>query len=247
MKAMRRRLLAIGLPLTLAFAPPAQAADMPLLHEMFQDHAVLQRDRPIRIWGDVQPGADVTVSLAGKATRVRANAEGRWQAQLSAMKAGGPYTLSARSGTNTQTVDDILIGDVWLCSGQSNMELQVKRTRDSRSEIEGAHNDRIRLLKVGQKESVAPREHFAMPVRWEKTTPQAVPEFSAACYYFARELQKTIDVPMGLINSSWGGARMTCLARSGARHRANSAHGKPGAFRSSLRSTACCGIAGRSS
>jgi sialate O-acetylesterase len=208
MEWVRKHLLAVGLPLTLAFSPWAQAADMPLLHEMFQDHAVLQRDEPIRVWCDAQPGAEVSISLAGKIAKVRADSEGRWQAQLPALKAGGPYTLSARSGATTQTADDILIGDVWLCSGQSNMELQVKRTLDSRAEIEGANNDRIRMLKVGQKESVAPLTHFAMPVQWEKTTRQTVPEFSAACYYFARELQKTIDVPMGLINSSWGGARI---------------------------------------
>jgi sialate O-acetylesterase len=208
MRSLRRRLLALGLPLTLAFAPCAQAADVSLLHEMLQDHAVLQRDQPIRIWGDARPGADVSISLAGKTAKVHAGSDGRWQARLPALKAGGPYTLSARSGATTQTADDILIGDVWLCSGQSNMELQVKRTLDSRAEIEGASNDRIRLLKVGQKESVSPRDHFATPVQWEKTTPQAVPEFSAACYYFARELQKTIDVPIGLVNSSWGGARI---------------------------------------
>lgn len=215
MKLSRRRWPALGLLPMLAFAPWAQAAGMPLLHEMFQDHAVLQRDRPIHVWGDAQPGADVMVSLAGKTARARADSGGRWEAQLPALKAGGPYTLSARSGAITQTADDILVGDVWLCSGQSNMELQVKRTLNSRAEIKGAGNDRIRLLRVGQKESVAPRTHFATPVQWEKTTPQTVPEFSAACYYFARELQKTVDVPMGLVNSSWGGARIEAWISDG--------------------------------
>jgi sialate O-acetylesterase len=107
-----------------------------------------------------------------------------------------------------RSAGDVLVGDVWLCSGQSNMELQVKRTLNSRAEIADADNDRIRMLKVGQKESVAPRGDFALPVQWQRTNPDNVPEFSAACYYFARELQKTIDVPMGLVDASWGGSRI---------------------------------------
>ncbi|MEO6103563.1 MAG: sialate O-acetylesterase [Pseudoxanthomonas sp.] len=178
------------------------------LNSIFQEHAVLQRDQPIRIWGEARPGEEVTVALAKSRAKARADASGHWQASLPALKAGGPYTLSASSGGANQSVNDVLVGDVWLCSGQSNMELQVKRTLNSRAEMAGADNDRIRMLKVGQKESVAPREDFALPVQWQKTTPANIPEFSAACYYFARELQKTIDVPMGLVNSSWGGSRI---------------------------------------
>jgi len=215
MKAVRRLALVCGMSLCTAFAPCAQAGNAQLLHEMFQDHAVLQRDRPIPVWGNARAGAEVEVFLAGKTARVRADAAGHWRVELPALTAGGPHTLSARSGTTTQTVNDILVGDVWLCSGQSNMELQVKRTLDARAEIEGAGNDRIRQLRVGQKESVAPREHFAMPVQWETTTPRTVPEFSAACYYFARELQKTVDVPMGLINASWGGSRIETWISAG--------------------------------
>lgn len=193
-----------------AMVPAAMAADTGALrlHSMFQEHAVLQRDRPIRVWGEAGPGAEVAVALAKSRAKARADASGHWQASLPAMKAGGPYTLTASSGDATRSVGDVLIGDVWLCSGQSNMELQVKRTLNSRAEIADADNDRIRMLKVGQKESVVPREDFALPVRWQKTNPENVPEFSAACYYFARELQKTIDVPMGLVNSSWGGSRI---------------------------------------
>ena len=205
MKTMKMTLLALGL---LATASPVLAADTPLLHEMFQDGVVLQRDRPVKVWGNAQPNAEVRVSLAGKRASGRAAADGRWEVRLPAPKAGGPYTLTATSGNENQAVGDVLVGDVWLCSGQSNMELQVKRTLNSRAEIADANNDRIRLLKVGLKESVAPREHFPMPVQWQKTTPENVPEFSAACYYFARELQKSVDVPMGLVNASWGGSRI---------------------------------------
>jgi len=207
MKPTTRRALAWGL-LAIAIAPAARAAGAGLLHEMFQDHAVLQRGRPVQVWGNAPPGADVEVSIADTTAKARATADGHWRALLPALEAGGPYTLRASSGAAMQVAEDILVGDVWLCSGQSNMELQVRRTLDSRAEIEGADNDRIRMLRVGQRESVAPREHFALPGRWEPTTPRTVPEFSAACYYFARELQKTIDVPMGLVDSSWGGSRI---------------------------------------
>lgn len=199
-------------------ASAAQADELPLLHEMFQDHAVLQRGQPIRVWGNAQPNAEVKLSFAGKQARARADAEGNWKAMLPAQKAGGPYTLTASSGAQTQTASDVLVGDVWLCSGQSNMELQVKRTLNSRAEIADADNDRIRLLKVGLKEATAPRAHFQTPVQWQKTTSENVPEFSAACYYFARELQKTVDVPMGLVNSSWGGSRIeTWISADGLR------------------------------
>ncbi len=205
MKTSKKNAFALGL---FALAPLAQAADSPLLHEMFQDHAVLQRDRPIPVWGEAAPGAEVKLSFAGKTVKAKAGLDGRWKATLPALKAGGPYTLTAASGGASEIANDILVGDVWLCSGQSNMELQVKRTLNSRAEIADANNDRIRMLKVGLKESVAPREHFPMPVQWQATTPENVPEFSAACYYFARELQKSVDVPMGLVNASWGGSRI---------------------------------------
>jgi sialate O-acetylesterase len=207
MKRMTKPPFALCLSL-LAFTSVAHADELPLLHEMFQDHAVLQRDRPIPVWGNAQPDAEVRLSFAGRKVRARADADGRWKATLPAQKAGGPYTLTATSGARTQTASDVLVGDVWLCSGQSNMELQVKRTLNSRAEIADASNDRIRLLKVGLKEATTPREHFPLPVQWQETTPENVPEFSATCYYFARELQKTVDVPMGLVNASWGGSRI---------------------------------------
>ena len=210
MKTSMKGAFALGLfPLGLfALAPLAQAADSPLLHEMFQDHAVLQRDRPIPVWGEATPGAEVKVSFAGKTVQAKAGTDGRWDAMLPALKAGGPYTLTASSGAASETANDILVGDVWLCSGQSNMELQVKRGLNTWAEISNAHNDRIRMLKVGLKESMVPRAHFIDPVQWRTTTPDTVGEFSATCYYFARELQKRVDVPMGLVDASWGGSRI---------------------------------------
>ncbi|HSD18037.1 MAG TPA: sialate O-acetylesterase [Thermomonas sp.] len=186
---------------------PADAAS-PLLHPLFQDHLVLQRDRPIAIWGWTRPGASVHVELAGLGARTRADAAGRWQLRLPALPAGGPHTLVASSGDARQVAADVLVGDVWLCSGQSNMELPVSRTLNAPAEIAGADNPRIRMLKVGQQESAVPRPRFELPVQWRTATPANVPGFSAACYYFARELQERVDVPMGLLDASWGGSRI---------------------------------------
>ncbi|HEY5782402.1 MAG TPA: sialate O-acetylesterase [Lysobacter sp.] len=207
--------LCSGLP-THAMAAGAADADAPLLNTMFQDHAVLQRGQSIRIWGRTRPNEEVRVTFAGKKASARAGADGRWEAQLPALKAGGPYTLTATAGDVTQTVNDVLAGDVWLCSGQSNMELQVWRSLDARAEIAAADNDRIRLLTVPQSGNAVPQEQFAGPVAWRATTSDTLRDFSAACFYFARELQKTVDVPMGLINSAWGGSRIQAWTSGGA-------------------------------
>ncbi|WP_082546047.1 sialate O-acetylesterase [Rhodanobacter sp. Root627] len=196
-------------PCSLLAVSVAQAADKPLLDPLFQDHAVVQRDRAIPVWGQASPGESLKIALDGKTVSSRAGADGHWQASLPALPAGGPYTLSVIAADgSSQTAKDILVGDVWLCSGQSNMELQVRRTLNLNSETSGANNDRIRMLTVPQTGASAPQDHFAAPVQWKSTTPQNVPDFSATCYYFARELQKTVDVPMGLINASLGGSRI---------------------------------------
>src|SRR5688572_8118878 len=107
-----------------------------LLHDLFQDHVVLQREREINVWGRAQPRESLTVSLAGSMARAQADDSGRWQVVLPTMQAGGPHqlTVSASSGAK-QTVSDVMIGDVWLCSGQSNMQMQVERALDSWSQI----------------------------------------------------------------------------------------------------------------
>src|SRR5690606_34800242 len=132
--------LAAALGLALAPLAQAQAQDTtapaaPLLHSLFEDHAVLQRDQPLRVWGRAEPGEQVKVEIAGKRARVRAGADGHWEASLPALKAGGPYVLTAQAGQARQVVSDVMVGDVWLCSGQSNMERQVWRSLDARAEI----------------------------------------------------------------------------------------------------------------
>jgi len=179
-----------------------------LLHPLFQDHAVLQRDQPIPVWGNAAPGTTVSVTLAGRTVTTRADASGRWQARLTPLAAGGPHALSVQAGKARQVVQDVQIGDVWLCSGQSNMELPVWRALDAGSEIASATHPTIRLFTVPKAVAPVPQEHFGTPVAWHPASPEAVRDFSAACFYFARELQKTVTVPMGLIQAAWGGSRI---------------------------------------
>lgn len=208
MSACRVKIV-IGTLSALLLPQLASATDAPLLHPIFQDHAVLQRDAPIRLWGDAAPGTRVTVQLESTQVQARADRQGHWEARLPAHAAGGPYSLKASAANGAmQQIDDVLIGDVWLCSGQSNMELQVHRTLDSRSEIADADHPSIRMFKVPAQSSPTPQRGLGGTATWQRTTPETVKDFSAACYYFARELQKKIDVPMGLINASWGGSQL---------------------------------------
>jgi sialate O-acetylesterase len=190
-------------------AVPAAAQQPPLLGPLFQDHAVLQRDRPIPIWGDARPGERVTVSLGGRSVEAVAGPSGRWEATLPALVAGGPFSLVALSASGSRaTADDVMVGDVWLCSGQSNMAWPVRLTLNAENEIRQATNGSIRVLTVGRAASPTPLERPPAPLTWQVASPDTVKDFSAACYYFARELRKTVPVPMGLINSSWGGANI---------------------------------------
>lgn len=180
-----------------------------LLHELFQDHVVLQRDRTINLWGQATPGEKLAVTFDGVNWQAQADESGRWSVALPSRQAGGPYQLVVATGAGaTQIVNDVMVGDVWLCSGQSNMVLQVHRALDSRSEIANSTNDSIRLLTVPQASSAGPQYGFASRVEWRRASPTSVPDFSAACLYFARELQKKDNVAMGLIAAAWGGSKI---------------------------------------
>jgi len=201
--------LIIGAFLILAPALSRDEPQQPLLHEVFKDHAVLQRGRPIPVWGDSVAGDRITLSIGGKTVETHADAAGHWRAAIPAMSAGGPYVLSARAQSGaSQAIVDILIGDVFLCSGQSNMELPVLRSQGAEAEIAAASTDTIRLLSVAHDSSASPLRHFMTPVAWTVLSPNTISGFSAVCYYFARELQKTQSLPVGLIHSSWGGSRI---------------------------------------
>jgi sialate O-acetylesterase len=175
---------------------------------LFVDHAVLQRDRPIAVYGRANSGEEVSVELAGAVVRTKADAQGMWSLTLPAMSAGGPFTLTARSASRSQTANDVLIGDVWLCSGQSNMEWPVRMTLDAGNEVALSSNDRIRHVTVARATSDAPRMDFDAPLVWQVAGPATTENFSATCFYFVRELIKTVNAPQGIISSNWGGSRI---------------------------------------
>jgi sialate O-acetylesterase len=190
-------------------AASAQAhAEAPLMNALFVDHAVLQRDRPINVYGHAGVGEEVTVALAGASASAKADANGAWSLTLPAMSAGGPFTLTARAGSATQVANDVLVGDVWLCSGQSNMEWPVRNTLDAGSEVALSANPRIRQVTIARVASAAPRTDFDAPLEWQVAGPTTTGHFSAACYYFVRELAKTVNAPQGIISSNWGGSRI---------------------------------------
>jgi sialate O-acetylesterase len=192
----------------ISLATPAIAADAPLLHVMFQDHAVLQRDKPIPVYGQAAPNTTVTVKLGTETATAKADKAGQWRATLAALPSGGPYTLEARSSTTTQSVQDVLIGDVFLCTGQSNMQLAVRAAGNATFEMRAATDGQIRQLGIATKDSLTPLSTFATPVSWTVGSPDTVGNFSASCYYFAREIKKATNAPVGLVVSAWGGSRV---------------------------------------
>lgn len=197
------RWLAAGL--LFAAATAGQAA--PTLNPIFSDHGVLQRGRPISVWGSAAPGERVEVQLGSATASATADRSGTWRVALPAMQAGGPYTLAASSPSGRATANDLLIGDVWLCSGQSNMELQVSRALNSYNDTQSANDPQLRILTVPRRTAAAPQA--AIPnLTWQAVTPASVGEFSAACYYMARELRGSQHVPIGAIADSWGGTQI---------------------------------------
>ena len=195
------------------------AAGAPTLAPQFTDHAVLQRDEPITLAGTAAPGIALDVDLGGARAHVAADAAGRWQAQLPAMPAGGPVGISVRDAAGASAeARDLYIGDVWLCSGQSNMEMQVRRVANLETEIANGSNARIRLLQVARHSAEAPRRDFETPPAWQPATPATVRDFSAACYFFGRDIERTQHMAVGLVDASWGGSAIQAWLSADALH-----------------------------
>lgn len=166
------------------------------------DHMVLQRQMPVKVWGWADPGEAVTVKLAGQEVSATACEKGKWSVTLQPMEAGGPYAMAV-IGKNTLTLQDVLVGEVWIASGQSNMEFPVAGSVNAQQEIAQADYPQIRLFTVPKKIAESPTTECDS--RWQACTPQSVPGFSAVAYFFGRQIHKELGVPVGLINSSWGG------------------------------------------
>ncbi len=188
-------------------ATAAAHAEVRLPH-ILSDHAVFQRGRPLHIWGWAAPGEPVAVSFHAQQAAVTADELGRWSVYLRPEPAGGPYTLTVK-GSSTVTVQDLMVGDVWFASGQSNMEMPLRGfpgsavLKDGPAEIASANQPRLRLLRFPHASS--PYEQRDIDASWTLCTPQTAADFSAVAYFFGRGLAKEQGVTTGLINSTWGG------------------------------------------
>ena len=173
---------------------------------IFTDHMVLQRDQPLPAWGWAAPGRAVTVEVGPHSARTRTNAEGRWRLTLPPLESGkGPLTMTVKAGDETIRLTDILVGEVWLCSGQSNMEMTVYQSADGKAEIKAADHPNIRLFDIPRPTTLASDPQDDVVGQWQACSPETIGEFSAVGYYFGREIHQSIDVPVGLISASWGG------------------------------------------
>ncbi len=183
------------------------------LPRVIGSNMVLQRNIEVPIWGWAAPGEEITITLSAEAEGVEpvstataiADAEGNWQVKLPAMAAGGPYTLRVK-GSNTLELTNVLFGEVWVCSGQSNMQWSVNASKDNEAEIAAAMYPKIRLFYIPRVPSGLLQKD--VEADWYETSPETIPNFSAVAYYFGRKLYKNLDVPIGLINTSWGGTRI---------------------------------------
>jgi sialate O-acetylesterase len=172
------------------------------LPAIFGDNMVLQRGREVPVWGTAEPGETVRVRLWRRTARTRADENGEWMVRLAAQEAGGPFTMKVY-GDNAVEFENVMLGDVWVCSGQSNMEWPVASVRNAEEEVQAADHPDIRLFTVQKK--VAQEPLRTLNGEWAECSPQTVGTFSAVGYFFGRDLCEHLGVPIGLIDSSWGG------------------------------------------
>jgi sialate O-acetylesterase len=186
------------------------ASELPFLHPLFSDHMVLQRNVKVPVWGWANPGTKVTVTFAGLTQTAVAQADGKWMVHLNPLPASSePRALTIKNAANNQSIaiQDVLVGDVWLCSGQSNMEMGIGAC-NATNEINSANFPQIRLLTVPRLIATTPAQ--TLECRWLPCSPSTVLQgtwggFSAAGFFFGRELHQQLKIPIGLIHSSWGG------------------------------------------
>ena len=191
------------LSLTLLCLAGVAVADV-RLPAIIADGMVLQQEIPVTIWGWAEQGEKITVTIGQCSSSTVADSQGRWSTKLEAMEAGGRPRRMTVAGKNTITVRNILVGEVWICSGQSNMQWTVSNSDNSEEEIAAADYPEIRLFTVPQRTAPEPQDDCIG--RWSACSSETVAGFSAVGYFFGRSLHKKLDVPVGLINTSWGGS-----------------------------------------
>jgi sialate O-acetylesterase len=186
--------------LFLAAAPLCAAVKLPAI---LAEHMVLQQNRPVHLWGLADPGEAVTATFRGQSASITASEQGTWSLYLPPGAAGGPFALVV-SGTNTIEFHDVLVGEVWIASGQSNMEFTTRDVIDAEKELQTALHPQLRLFNVDRNVAFYPRGDLAA-TGWQPAAPETVRDFSAVAYFFGRHLLDKLHVPVGLIDSTWGG------------------------------------------
>jgi sialate O-acetylesterase len=183
---------------------------------VFTDHIVLQRDLPVRIWGKANPGEPVKVSFAGQTCRTKTDVDGKWSVILTPMKASGESRRLIVRGHNEVVIQDVVVGEVWLCSGQSNMEYGLLGVPTGREDIKTANFPLIRMFSTEKQKSLTPQDKFNGAKGWVTCSPENIkkvgvdhgPSFSAAAFYYGRELHAKLGIPIGLIEAAWGGSEI---------------------------------------
>lgn len=227
------RLVILGLFLAVTSAPaawaqpsgpqpwwPVQPSGLPFLHSLFTNDMVLQRDIAAPIWGWSEPGDTIAVAFDGHAAGETATAgsDGRWMTKIGPFPAGGPHTIVVAGRNRQVTLTGVLCGDVWLCSGQSNMNWPVRLSQNGEEEARQADQPRIRSFTVGFYPSLVPLK-VPPPARWEVCKPEFARNFTAIGYFFAREISQTQNIPIGIIHSSVGATYAETWVSAQALHR----------------------------
>src|SRR4051794_8611509 len=180
------------------------------LPAIFADHLVLQRGKPVAVWGTADAGEEVTVSFGGDTKKATADKEGAWKVALDKLEASSEGRDLTVKGKNEVALKDVLVGEVWICSGQSNMGFTVSSSIDAQKEVAAANDPQLRMFHVQNTVADEPQKDLlkkGTDTAWLESNPKNVGNFTAAGYFFGRELRKELNVPIGLINTSWGGTR----------------------------------------
>lgn len=196
---MKTKTLPLILLVAIAASGAAHSAVKP--NPLFSDNAVLQQDVEVPVWGTANDGEQVTVTFGKQKVSTTAKG-GRWMVRLKPLRAGGPFTMTI-AGENAIELKNVLVGEVWIASGQSNMQWPLKLTTDAQNAMANSADPKMRLFTVPRVVALAPKTE--VEASWVECGPETVPEFSAVAYYFGRDLRKALNVPVGLINTSWGG------------------------------------------
>jgi len=196
------QLIRLALGLTVVLVPSFAWGDV-TLPKILASHMVVQRGLPVHVWGWATAGEAVAVTFRGESKSATADELGRWSVYLAPGAAGGPFQLVVK-GSNSVTLDDVLVGDVWLAGGQSNMEFAMRQAATAATDLPKAGNDRIRLMMVDKAYSDYPKTDLTGR-SWTASSPESARDFSAVAWYFAREIEAREHVPIGVIDSTWGG------------------------------------------